>query len=354
VIDVTDLELPTEVAAPEETSTHVNHLPDVCIVVPTAGRPVALARCVKSLLSTGYPNLEVLVVDNRPDPVVSESLQALVAGDTRIRYLTEDRSGASKARNTGLAAANAEYVGFVDDDIEVDRWWLHHLTAALTDLQIDCVTSLLLPARLDTRAQRAFEEMKGFSRGTKCLRFGSGLRTVNPREALAPGRLGPGGCALWRRSAIERLGGFEPMLGPGTPSRAGEDLYLFLRLIREGGCVMYAPDAVAWHDHTAEWADLRSRMRGYGAGLMAMMLLHVLRRPDDLVLLARALPGRLRQVVFAKPGPESGAAVMRRDRVPRSLVFDQLCGLAYGPIALARSALRERRAPTEFTALGRR
>ncbi|MGH3515416.1 MAG: glycosyltransferase, partial [Pseudonocardiaceae bacterium] len=158
-----------------------------------------------------------------------------------------------------------------------------------------------------------------------------------------PGRFGPGGCALWRRSTLERLGGFDPLLGPGTFSRAGEDLYLFLQLVREGGSVIYAPDAVAWHDHGDEWPDLRSRVRGYGVGLAAMLVLHVLRRPGDLIPLARTLPGRFSQVVLFNPDRDGQAAAAVGDNLRWGLMFDQLRGLAYGPIALIRSAVRDRR-----------
>jgi GT2 family glycosyltransferase len=343
VVDVTGLAQPDRAGGAEKSGRSAVGLPAVSIVIPTVDRPQALTRCVKALLGTGYPDLEILVVDNRPYATADGRWSDLVATDTRIRYLAELRTGASNARNTGLAAARGQYVGFVDDDIEVDPGWLHNLTAELADHEIDCVTSLVLPARLDTRAQRAFEEMKGFGRGVRRRRFGPRLWEQQPRQALTPGRFGPGGCALWRRSTLERLGGFDPLLGPGTISRAGEDLYLFLQLIRQGGSVIYAPDAVAWHHHGDEWFELRTRVRGYGVGLAAMLLLHVLRRPGDLIPLARTLPGRFRQVILFSPDHDAQSAAALGDNVRWGLRFDQLRGLAYGPVALIRSTVRDRR-----------
>ncbi|HEY2764594.1 MAG TPA: glycosyltransferase family 2 protein [Pseudonocardiaceae bacterium] len=342
MLDVAGRTRPALTTESDEPDRRLSPSPSVSIVVPTVDRPDALTRCVKSLLGTGYPDLEVLVVDNRPDPAERARWQEFVATDPRIRYLTEPRRGVSFARNTGLAAARGEYVGFVDDDIEVDHWWLHNLTAELADPGTDCVTSLVLPAHLDARAQRAFEEFKGFGQGARRRRFGPGLWEREPGHVLTPGRFGPGGCALWRRSALERLGGFDPLLGPGTPSRAGEDLYLFLRLTREGGCVTYAPDAVAWHEHGTEWPELRTRIRGYGVGLTAMLLLHLLRRPGDLIQMARVLPERLRRVVLPGSGRAGQEAAPGSSRT-RGLALDQLRGLACGPVALARSVRHERR-----------
>lgn len=344
LLDVTGVTWPALTAGSADTERRLPASPAVSIVVPTVDRTDALTRCVKSLLGTGYPDLEVLVVDNRPDPADSGRWQEFVATDSRIRYLTEPRQGVSFARNTGLAAARGEYVGFVDDDIEVDHWWLHNLAAELAHPATDCVTSLVLPAHLDSPAQRAFEELKGFGQGARQRRFGPGLWEHEPGQVLTPGRFGPGGCALWRRSTLERLGGFDPLLGPGTPTRAGEDLYLFLRLTRDGGCVTYVPDAVAWHEHGTEWAELRARIRGYGVGLTAMLLLHLLRRPGDLTRMARVSPRRLRQVAVPGRRPGDREAAGAGSPGTRSLAFDQLRGLAYGPVALARSVLHGRRA----------
>ncbi|HWD03348.1 MAG TPA: glycosyltransferase, partial [Amycolatopsis sp.] len=307
--------------------------PAVSVVVPTAERADQVRRCVKSLLAVEYPDLEVVLVDNRPGTSESTGLVELAALDPRIRYVAEPVPGVSRARNTGLAAARGELVAFVDDDIEVDRWWLANLVAELADDQVDCATSLVLPASLDTPAQRAFEARKGFGHGAQRLRFGPERAAADPRYAFAPGRFGPGGCALWRRSTVDRLGGFDPLLGPGTPTRAGEDLALFLRLARAGGTVVYTPHAVAWHEHGAEWAELRARLHAYGVGLSAMFVRHLMCRPSDAWLVASAVPARARGML----APRTGSEVPGDARAAR-LLFDQLSGLAAGPFALARSA----------------
>lgn len=332
------------------------HRPLVSVVVPTVDRPQALTSCVKSLLGNEYADLEIIVVDNRPTGADDSRWRDFCGIDARIRYVAEPRPGVSHARNTGLAEARGEYVAFVDDDIEVDRWWLPNLVAELENPAIDCATSLVLPARLDTSAQRAFEDLKGFGQGLRRQVFGPELAASRPDYPFAPGQFGPGGCAVWRRSTLHRLGGFDPLLGPGTPGRAGEDLHLFLRLARAGGSVVYTPHAVAFHEHAAEWPELRARIRGYGTGLSAMLLLHLLRRPADLPRLARVVPGRVRRVLRAgpsaadstgnpagTPNPAQAVPSAADPDLSRRLLLDQCRGLLSGPFALARSAYRDRR-----------
>lgn len=340
LVDPPTLTIP--VAAPSRPEPRVR-VPSVSIVVPTADRPEAVRKCVSSLLCTGYPNLEVIIVDNRPAAPGRASLRLIPAADPRIRYLTEHRPGVSHARNTGLAAATGELVGFVDDDIEVDRWWLDNLVSELAEDSIDCATSLVLPRRLDTPAQQVFEAMKGFGQGATRRLFSPELAGKDPLYPFAPGRFGPGGCALWRRSSVLRLGGFDPMLGPGTPSRAGEDLALFLRLARSGGSVVYSPHGVAWHDHGAEWSELRDRLQAYGTGLSAMFLRHLMRTPSDTAIIARMAPRRLRAILASRASEPTNNASSPGRAARRLLLLDQLSGLAAGPAALGRSAWRSRR-----------
>jgi glycosyltransferase involved in cell wall biosynthesis len=332
MVDLSSITIPAFAIATWNPKPRAGAQPLVSVVIPTI-RPQGLLRCVRSLLDTGYPNLEVLAVDNRPSRAAAGVVESLTA-DPRVRYLHEPRPGVSHARNTGLAAARGEYVALADDDLEVDRWWLHNLVAELADGRIDCATSLVLPARLDTPAQRAFEQLKGFGQGTLRRVCDPELALDDPAYAFTPGRFGPGSVALWRRLALLSMGGFEPLLGVGSPSRGGEDLYAMLRLARAGGTVVYTPHAVAWHQHRAEWADLRHQLRGYGTGLSAMILLHLWRNPGDLMLVARAIPGRLARL--ARRGRSRGAAP--HDPVSRLLLVEELRGIAYGPLALLRSA----------------
>ncbi|MET7998058.1 glycosyltransferase [Amycolatopsis sp. NPDC005232] len=333
-VDFSGLRLATPPARPEPDSW----TPRVSVVVPTADRADAVRRCVKSLLATDYPDLELLMVDNRPQAAEAAALVELASEDPRTRYLAEPEPGVSRARNAGLAAASGQLVAFVDDDIEVDRWWLANLVAELADEAVDCATSLVLPTSLDTPAQRTFEQLKGFGQGMRRQVFSPELAGDDSLYPFAPGRFGPGGCALWRRSTLTGLGGFDPLLGPGTPTRAGEDLELFLRLARAGGSIVYTPHAVAWHEHSAEWAQLRERLHAYSVGLSAMFVRHLLQRPKDLLMVAAVVPNRAGRILRTRSSPQDSGSTGPGAR----LLLDQLTGLVSGPVALARSTWRVR------------
>src|SRR6185312_1998528 len=102
-------------------STKERSQPSVCVVIPAHNRAQQLPRCLASVWSQRpHGPREVIVVDdNSTDDTarVAESLGARV-----IRH-SENR-GAAAARNTAIAAAESDWLAFLDSD---DEWLPHHL-----------------------------------------------------------------------------------------------------------------------------------------------------------------------------------------------------------------------------------
>ena len=311
--------------------------PSVSVVLATCGRPELAERCLGSILASEGPALDVVLVDNTPG-VPDRRLSALAGRDARIRYLHEPTPGASLARNRGAEAATGELLAFTDDDTVVDRYWLRAAAAELADSTVDCVTGLVLPLALRTAAQHWFEAFGGFDKGYRRREFTADTPSPDPLYPLAPGVFGSGNNMVWRRTAFQRLHGFDTRLGPGRRTRAGEDLDLFVRLVSGGGRLTYTPHAVVWHEHRPELDALRSQLYGYGTGLGCTFLLHA-SRPGGTRQILRRLPRGLHRLLA--PGSERNAH--RDASFPRRLVLSELAGLAAAPPALLYEAVRARR-----------
>jgi GT2 family glycosyltransferase len=104
---------------------------EASVIVPTRNRPRYLRTALESLATQdiGRDAYELLVVDDGPSPPTREvTRQVASATGTRIGYVErEGIPGLNSARNTGIAAAEAPFVVFVDDDIEAPKRWLHEL-----------------------------------------------------------------------------------------------------------------------------------------------------------------------------------------------------------------------------------
>ena len=90
--------------------------PLVSIVVPIYKVAPLLDRCVSSLVSQTYENIEVFLVDDGSPDESPAKCDAWAAKDQRVNVIHKKNEGVSVARNTGLDAAHGEYVWFVDGD----------------------------------------------------------------------------------------------------------------------------------------------------------------------------------------------------------------------------------------------
>jgi len=88
------------------------------VVIPVHRSPHRAIDAVKSVLSQTLRDLEVVIVDDGARTVVEEVIENI--SDPRVRVIHHSSSrGAAAARNSGVIAARAEVVAFLDSD---DEW----------------------------------------------------------------------------------------------------------------------------------------------------------------------------------------------------------------------------------------
>jgi O-antigen biosynthesis protein len=310
--------------------------PAVTVVVPTCRRPEALRRCLESILACDYPRFDVIVVENRPGSAeTARVLAERFAREDRLQYLEELRRGSSHARNAGLRRASGEIVAFVDDDVVVDERWLRAAVAGFSRApDIGCVTGMIAPLRLDTRAQALLEQLASFGKGFRPLRFGlPESRVANPLFPYTAGHIGSGANMLVRAGLARDLGGFDTRLGPGTPAHGGEELDFYIRAIRSGASIAYEPAAIVWHEHPAGWEQLQRHAFRYGIGLTAMLTKQLVAGPERLRMLS-LVPAGVRYAF----DPRSRKNASKTPAFPRRLNALERAGMLLGPAAFVRSA----------------
>ena len=80
-----------------------------------------LERCVDSVISQDYVNLEIVLVDDGSTDGTGAVCDELALKDGRISVFHKENGGSSSARNLGIQNAKGEYIGFVDCDDYVDN-----------------------------------------------------------------------------------------------------------------------------------------------------------------------------------------------------------------------------------------
>lgn len=323
--------------------TRLTEPPTVSVVICTRNRPDSVRSTLQSILACRYPPecFEAIVVDNASEADASaDLLETEFDSPVPVRVLREPEPGLSNARNRGLQGATGEIVVFADDDVDVDRDWLTILTRPFArDERVGATSGMTLPRSLETPVERWTEGFGGRLRRPETRVFD--LQNPPQDQPLFPfavGELGAGRNMAFRREVLTQLGGFDPALGPGTPAHDGDDIEALLRVLLSGRQVVHDPAAIVWHAHPRRYAELEDRVWGYGIGLTACLAKAILDHPRLLPDLLRKLP---RGIAFAL-SPRSAKNAGRQDDFPRKLVRRELLGMAYGPIAYARSRRRLR------------
>ncbi len=177
-------------------------MPDVSIIIPTLNRRLLLRQAVRSALIQTFDDLEVIVVDDGSDEDIECEVNLLSRDaytKTAIKYIRQPPMGANLARNRGLSVARGQFIQFLDSDdllhpkkIEVQRQYL------LQHGDCDMVFSL----------DEFFHEHIG----------DLGILWSVPDERdpldrfLWDDPVWHTGSGLWRRSAVDRIGGWDERL----------------------------------------------------------------------------------------------------------------------------------------------
>lgn len=90
--------------------------PRVSIIVPIYNVERYLAECISSLTSQTLEGIEIVLVDDGSTDSSGRIADELAETDSRILVIHQANGGLGPARNTGIAHATGEYVGFVDSD----------------------------------------------------------------------------------------------------------------------------------------------------------------------------------------------------------------------------------------------
>jgi colanic acid/amylovoran biosynthesis glycosyltransferase len=236
--------------------------PAVSIVVPFRDTAQQLDGLLAALGRVRLgPDDEILIADNTPDGVVTgRDLAAPVRG-----VVADGEASPARARNAGAAAADGEWLLFLDADCRPDPGIIDAYLAE----PIPGGCAIVAGAVRADPAQRSTAATWARTR-----------RLLDERFALADPFLPytPMANALVRRSAWRTLGGFhEGILN-------GEDVDLCWRAQRAGWTLAHRPDAHAVHVHRATVGGLLRQARVHGAADGWV------RRRWDLPPVARAAP----------------------------------------------------------------
>lgn len=90
--------------------------PLISVIVPVYNVERYLSRCIDSILTQTYENLEIILVDDGSTDSSGQICEDYADKDPRIKTIHKQNEGLSDARNKGIEAATGAYCSFVDSD----------------------------------------------------------------------------------------------------------------------------------------------------------------------------------------------------------------------------------------------
>lgn len=94
-------------------------MPRATIVVPAFNVAATLPETLTALQAQTLHDIEIVIIDDESTDATPRIAAAHAARDSRIRVIRQANRGLAGARNSGIAAARAAYIGFCDAD---DLW----------------------------------------------------------------------------------------------------------------------------------------------------------------------------------------------------------------------------------------
>ena len=181
------------------------------MVIPCYNQARFLGEALQSVLCQGYPDLEIIVVDDGS----KDSTEAIASGyakaDTRVRVIKQENRGLAAARNRGLWEAGGEYVVFLDSD---DRLVSEALEVGVRELEAHprCafVSGICRKIAADGSVVPGWEQFR--------VRDDPYLELLRSCPIYVP-------AVMYRSSVFDVVGNFD------TSYRAAEDYDLYYRIL---------------------------------------------------------------------------------------------------------------------------
>jgi glycosyltransferase involved in cell wall biosynthesis len=203
--------------------------PVVTVVTPTKNRLKLLCETMDSVQRQTFDLWEHLIIDDGSDDRTAEEVLRRALTDSRIRYMARlaETSGANACRNQGLAAASADLIVFLDSDDVLEPTCLagrvdimqHNRDIDFAVWQMGAFTESLNDWGYVASSDLIGDDLLGF------------LFFEIPWQTAA---------VIWRRQALNRLGGFDE----GLPS--WQDIDLHVRAIA-AGCRYLRSSRIDYH-----------------------------------------------------------------------------------------------------------
>lgn len=223
----------------------LNAQPLVSVIIPNRDHKEVLEKCLNSISQkTGYPNWEIIIVENGSTEPETRAYYEELKKDSRIRVVTWNGGFNYPAIcNFGVKAARGEYYLLLNNDTEViSPEWIEEMLMFAQREDVGAVGAMLyypddtvqhggvwigLPGPADHYHKRCGRGTPGYMRRLCCAQDLSAVT---------------GGCMMISRKAWEQVGGLDERFAVEY-----NDIDLCMQLRKAGYLIVWTPFAELYH-----------------------------------------------------------------------------------------------------------
>jgi glycosyltransferase involved in cell wall biosynthesis len=232
--------------------------PLVSVVIPCYRQARFLDVAIESVLAQDYPRVEIIVVDDgSPDETAT-----VAARYPSVRYVRQPNRGLPSARNSGWRTARGDLVVFLD----ADDFLLPNAIAS------GVRTLVARPECAFASGDYQYVDADGRPRNQLPQRF---VERDHYRALLRVNYIGMCATVIYRRSALEEAGGFDPALP------ACEDYDLYLRIAQRRPVCCHRELVAAYRKHDGNMSDRSALMLETVLGVLRRQWRHARADPRD-------------------------------------------------------------------------
>ena len=115
--------------------------PLISMIVPVYNGENFIEKCIKSILDQSLKELQIIIVNDGSNDNTAAVLEKYESSDPRVKIITQENGGVSKARNAALEIAGGEWTAFVDADDFIKEDYCENMLAAANRLSTDVLIS---------------------------------------------------------------------------------------------------------------------------------------------------------------------------------------------------------------------
>ena len=226
----------------------------VSVALPAYNEEEVLAKTLTALTRTGYPEFEVVAVDDGSSDDTWGVLTAFASVWPRLRiFRQETNRGKAAALNYAIAQARGEIIVTLDGDTVFEPQTIGKLARHFTDPRLGVVAG-----------QVKVGNRRNLLTAWQSLEYISGICVTRMAEGLVGAiTIAPGACAAWRKHVILEAGGY-------SSQTLAEDCDLTLSIQGLGYKVAQDNEAISWTEAPmTAYALARQRLRWTFGNLQA-------------------------------------------------------------------------------------